>query len=214
MESFLVRTVDSLDSYFMLINQSPKLVPANLQSSFDAAGRSVNKRFEVFFDNFVDQAQGFREYASLVALSIQWRNNVTHFNADNILDEKYLTILKSSQEFFESNCRRLNILDTINHFHNNDSPTFKETASIIAATHRFIQFLDARLLRELGLVEYAFSLLCKPGNLVQVKGITKERAIRKIVVALSRYGFMEDPSDEGLGDKELEVLYDRLISLG
>lgn len=212
--SFLSSSVDALDSYFFMINRSPKLISEELQSLFDATqnARSVFNKFEIIYNRY-NSVIDLRNYGALVAMSIQWRNNRVHFNSNNTLDEKYISVLASESQFFEQECRGLDISLALDHFKNNDPPTFKEMASIINATHRFVQVLDECLIDELDLVSYSFNILLLSwgeNSGARLKTVTKERALEKITKKLIMEGFTPN-STKGLGKKDIELLYDRLI---
>lgn len=212
--SFLASSVDALDSYFFLINRNPKLIPVELQTEFDSKqnARSVFNKFVLVYNKYCDVVN-IRNYGALVAMSIKWRNNLIHFNSSDSLDAQFINVLNSDAVFFEQQCSGLDVSLAIDHFLANKTPTFKEIASIISSTHRFIQELDHCLIADLDLKEFAFNVLSyswDERSRVRLKSVSKARAIGKIANKLVFEGFNRHAS-VGLGKSELEYLYDRLI---
>ena len=60
------------------------------------AGRHVHDKFIAIY-RYLERkgAESIKPYAALVGLAIQWRNNTTHFGAENKLDTKGLRRIKT-----------------------------------------------------------------------------------------------------------------------
>lgn len=210
LKMFLASAVDSLDSYFFMINRNPSILPEDTMRFFDdnKNSRSVNVKFEHLYSRYANVGN-LNKYAALIALAIQWRNNLLHFNSNNSVDAKYIKILESSKPFYKENCCGLDVEIMIEHFHNCNSPTFKETASIISAIHKFVEIVDASLINDLDMKMFARKLLRI--NKIDLRGIERERAIKKMISWLKMCGFYEDELS-GLSDQDFIELYDEFMN--
>lgn len=210
LKMFLASAVDSLDSYFFMINRTPSILPEDLVTIFNdnKNSRSVSAKFMHIYNRY-ENVDHLSEYAALIALAIQWRNNLLHFNSDNSIDAKYIKILESSEQFYKENCCGLDVKIMIEHFHSRSSPTFKETTSLIYSIHKFVEIIDASLINDLDMNIFALKILLK-SNKIDLKGIERERAIQKMISMLKMCGFYEDEF-RGLSDQDFVEIYDEFM---
>jgi hypothetical protein len=143
LHSFLGWAVDSIDMYLSLLNRKPNyLQNASLSSKMDGAGRSVLKKVEAFGEHY----QLHPATLALVDVLITWRNNVFHELADNQIRQSSLDSLSKYATYIEENYRGLVTGDLHEKAHRGGPLTFKETASLINATHNFVQEVDTAIL--------------------------------------------------------------------
>ena len=152
LHSFLASAVDALDVYFSLLNRKPDFIQDSLLSGrIQACGRSVYKKAEVLSEwvNLVQEPQtrGVAEVeAALVEVLITWRNNVQHELADNIVSEKSEKVLKeNAEEILRSYCN-LDPKGLAKKANSGAGMTFKEVASLINATHKYVEYIDSKIL--------------------------------------------------------------------
>ncbi len=152
LNSFLSFAVDGVDMYLTLLNRTPKvLVDLNFSLIFEKAKNSVYNKVlgvEEYFD--IDKT-----LVSLILLLITWRNNLVHGLAENEIRNNYVEQLKKNQTFIKENFRGLLIDDTITRAYEGKYPNFKEVASLINATHMFVQEVDKRILEKMDKLAYA-----------------------------------------------------------
>lgn len=155
--------VDNLDSYFIEANRKPSIIEdKRIRNEYDTIGRSVNKRFELFYQEACKKCNEIDKYAALVALAIQWRNNIVHFGANNELDDKYKFILTQYKAFYMDEFRHLDVTEMLKSFESKDNdPSFKEVTSMINAIHKFVELLDAFFLDSLDIERFKDDILDK-----------------------------------------------------
>jgi hypothetical protein len=80
---------------------------------------------------------------------ITWRNNVFHELADNRVHQKTREALAEHSELICATYRSLLVDGLVAKAEKGEALTFKETASLINATHAFVQEVDAAVLSRL-----------------------------------------------------------------
>lgn len=156
LHSFLGTAVDALDVYFSLLNRKPDYLQDPLFSGeLQACGRSVYKKAKAFSD-WVPAPD---IEAALVEVLITWRNNVMHELADNVISDRSKDTLQRRSEQIASLYCGLNPINLVNKAESADDLTFKETASLIAAVHNFVQATDHHILGKLDRPSLYLSLL-------------------------------------------------------
>lgn len=222
LNSSLAWAVDCLDAYFTKINQSPLLIEdVSLKSKIDGTGRSVYEKYNMYSSYILSnnfKKEDFALYKSFVDLAIQWRNNTTHYNAENVIQKENETILIKNLDLVEEKFCGLKIDETLDHFNKGKSPTFKEVTSLIRSIQNYIEILDIFLLQRLDIVRYANDLLniFFSENINEKKSystLTKERRDIKIKNILLNWSFSESITESGicLHDIDLKKIEENLI---
>lgn len=160
LKSSLAWTVTCLDSYFSQLNRKPKYIQdAQLIQQLDANGRSVYRKFIIFNDHYQEINPS---YIALVDLLITWRNAVIHRNSGNRLLSNTIDTLQKNSSWIEEQFCGLKIDGPggnkgglADRSVAGDPLTFKETASLIAATQYYVQDLDRLILRDVDTVSLA-----------------------------------------------------------
>lgn len=149
----LVWLVDCLDAYLRMTNQAPSMVNDELKQKIDSEenSKSVYKRISLICSTY--NLRG-AEYA-LIDLLICWRNKLTHYNASNDIEDSSRAILIENYEEIKMNYRGLDIKKTLDSFDNRRDPTFKEVASFVSSSINLIRSIDAILISDLDLRDYA-----------------------------------------------------------
>lgn len=156
LKSALAWTVDNLDMYLRLANRLPKLYGEKESNEIAKTKHSVYQKFQCVIDNHPEIDVSTYAYVDLL---ICWRNNTTHFDAENAL-------LPASQTYFSKiientteadkyiNTYHLDIETMMERFIKGSCPTFKETATLINATIHFVELLDNLLLQNISQTQY------------------------------------------------------------
>ena len=92
---------------------------------------------------------------ALIDVLITWRNNLVHELAENSLLDSTKVILKTSAKEIAELYRGLAPDQLPRKAETGEALTFKETASLISASHRFVENVDAAVINRLN-----FSDLC------------------------------------------------------
>lgn len=143
LQSFLGWAVDSIDMYLSLLNRKPDyLQNSALRSQLDGAGRSVLRKAEIYSTHY-DIHPVTR---ALIDVLVTWRNNVFHELADNKIKEESRDALLNGASYISENYRGLEAKDLPSKAEKGGALTFKETASLINAVHRYVQEIDTAVL--------------------------------------------------------------------
>lgn len=196
LDASLSWVVDNLDSYFVEASRKPSIIESEaLNISYTQADRSVNKRFELFYHEARQSDTEIDKYAALVALAIQWRNNTVHYGANNELDRVYRNFLNQHKEFYDNEFRHLDVDAMLESFDSNDGhPSFKEVTSMINAIHKYVECVDAHLLKNLDIVRFKQDLIdkhcskCKQSRR-KINNLTEERKETYLKTLFRQYGF-------------------------
>lgn len=188
--------VDNLDSYFIEANRKPSIIEnERIRNGYDGTGRSVNNRFELFYHEASKACDEIDKYAALVALAIQWRNNIVHFGANNELDKEYKLILTKNKDFYMNEFRHLDVVEMLKSFESKDkNPSFKEVTSMINAIHKFVELLDAFLLDSLDIERFKNDILdkhCSSHKLARrkINSLSEKRKKIYFKTMFRQYGF-------------------------
>ena len=196
MDASLSWVVDNLDSYFIEANRKPSIIEdEKLRKNYDESKRSVNNRFELFFQEARTCDTKLEKYAALVALAIQWRNNTVHFGAKNELGDEYRSILKKNKDFYKDEFRHLDVDDMLKSFDSADGhPSFKELTSMINAIHKYVECIDGFFLASLNIDRFQQALL--DGHYSKCilskrkfNSLTEERKDAYLKTLYKQYGF-------------------------
>ncbi len=151
LKSFLGWAVESLEMYLTELNRKPKeLASEELTAIYSKAGRSIYKKaIAVGEHTNVDPL-----LVALMEILITWRNYTFHYDIDNkIRIESAELLQKSAARISEEFCG----LD-VNQLHetwiSKGDFTFKETASLISATHKYVSEVDQYAVTHIDLFKY------------------------------------------------------------
>ena len=160
LKSALAWTVDNLDMYLRLANRLPRLYGEKESLEIAKTKHSVYQKFRCILDNHPEINVSCFAYVDLL---ICWRNNTTHFDAENTLlpvSQRYFSNLaenSSTDQYCDT--YNLNISAMIERFCHGSCPTFKEVATLINATIHFVECLDNILLQSIDQPQYLESQL-------------------------------------------------------
>jgi hypothetical protein len=142
-QSFLGWAVDSIDLYISLLNRKPKIIQnSSVISALDGVGRSVLKKTQVIAKEYEVSAHSH----ALVDVLITWRNNVFHELADNRIPSESQQALVDYAGFIQTHYRGLVVTNLAAKAEKGADLTFKEASSLINATHKFVELVDAAVL--------------------------------------------------------------------
>ncbi len=180
LDSFLSHAVDGIDLYLTYLNKSPKpIAHKDFELIFEKANRSV-----------YNKVLGIQEYfnadktlTGLVLLLITWRNNLTHYFAENEILGEYEIHLKNKEEEIKSQFCGLEIQQLIPKAHSGKSLTFKEVASLINATNLYVQRIDEIVISKIDFEDFANRTLDyhhknNSGSLLKYKNLPSEKKER------------------------------------
>ena len=160
LKSALAWTVDVLDMYLRLANRFPRLYGEKESLEIAKTKHSVYQKFRCILDNHPEISACYFAYVDLL---ICWRNNTTHFDAENTLlpvSQHYFSKLKESSATDQyCGTYNLNTSAMIDRFSQGNCPTFKEVATLINATIHFVEYLDNLLLQSIDQPQYLESQL-------------------------------------------------------
>lgn len=196
LDATLSWAIDNLDSYFVEAARKPSIIEdASLKSDYEGAERSVNKRFNAFYKAVKRRDGEITKYAALVALAIQWRNNLVHFGAENELGAEYDSFLRSNSDFYYQEFCHLDVDQMLGSFLKKDGhPSFKEVTSMIRAIHKFVEKVDCCLLQSLNEQRFMSDLLDRhyseyKKTKIKINTFTKDRRDSFYLTILRQYGF-------------------------
>lgn len=146
-KSALAWAVDNLDMYLRLCNRLPKLYGKEESLAIANTKHSVYNKFKCIIEHHPSLPVNESAYVDLL---ICWRNTMVHFDADNQL-------MHGSRQYFRNvqsddpveRVYHLDINKMIEHFEHSECPNFKEVATLISMTIRFVENLDRILLGEI-----------------------------------------------------------------
>lgn len=148
LRSFLGATVDALDTYINYIflstiyfqNSSPE------QKIFNINSRSIYyKALHLWKHFWIDPVT-----IALVRVMITWRNHIMHSSADNkITQDDKNTILSNIAIIQNEYCWLIIDKSFFDKVENGGDLTFKEVASLIKASHRYVQDFDEKVIQSI-----------------------------------------------------------------
>lgn len=152
LNSSLAWAVDCLDSYFIMIHRKPKMILNNdftvamskAKRSVYLKAVSVGKHFSIDY-----------KIIAMIEILITWRNNLTHNFAENKISTESIKVLEENTDYIKENFAGLDIKSVLEKAYNGKSPSFKECASLINATHKFVEYIDEEILKQLDKYDYA-----------------------------------------------------------
>lgn len=157
LNSSLAWTVDCLDSYFIMIHRKPKMIiSSTFTSLMSQSNRSVYKKAINIGNYFSIDLR----MIAMIEILITWRNNLTHNFAENQIEKKSESILLDNKSFIKDTFSGLDIEQVLKKAIKGDSPSFKECASLISVTHKFVESIDKKVLEQLNIENYAKNIFC------------------------------------------------------
>jgi hypothetical protein len=195
--------IDALDAYLSLCHKKPTLYQEkNLSDKAGGAERSVNAKFLVLKEYIIPSPEDtFNLVSSLIEVAIQWRNNLVHYFADNVISEETRILLKNNPEYFIDNFQGLNISDLLNRFDSKQTPRFKEITAIIRAIQNFVETADGVLLNKINkeihfidCLDYHLKLNTNTESELKSKtallyNLPAERRLKSLHQTIMNYGF-------------------------
>jgi len=151
----LMSAVDAIDVYLTMLWRSPKWISGDdVEGMYSSAGRSVyNKAMGL---SSILQIQDTTR--AMVEVIITWRNNVTHELANNTLSPSSARILKDKSSECGVHFCGLNPSALEEKANAGSDLTFKETTSLIRATHLFVEEVDSRVIQRLSMEAFSKTL--------------------------------------------------------
>lgn len=209
LKSFLGWAVESLEMYLTELNRKPKeLESEEFTVVFSKAGRSICQK-----------TIGVGEYAKidpvLVALMevlITWRNHTFHYDIDNEIRIGSVDVLRNAADRIREEFCGLEIDQLQDTWKKHGDFTFKETASLISATHKYVSAVDAFALARLDTKKYmtdALELHFRSNEKATQKlhSLPQDKKIRYIKnITADLVGV--DAFDDGVAEQLLESVYD------
>ena len=209
LKSFLGWAVESLEMYLTELNRKPKeLESEELTIIFSKAGRSIYQK-----------TIGVGEYAKvdpvLVALMevlITWRNYTFHYDIDNEIRSESVDILRKAADRIREEFCGLEIDQLQETWQSQGDFTFKETASLISATHKFVSAVDNFALKSLDTKKYmtdALELHFRSNDkaIQKLRSLPQDKKIRFIKnITADLVGL--DVTDERVAEQLLESVSD------
>lgn len=90
---------------------------------------------------------------------VTWRNNVFHELADNKISQESRQALIEHADLIKENYRGLDITNLAEKAEKGGTLTFKETASLINATHNFVQEIDEAVISKFDKLSFCLSAI-------------------------------------------------------
>ena len=144
---------------------------------------------------------------ALVQIGFHWRNRVAHSEASGLVDGDVRGALRLAEKEIRESYSGLDVEELIKHEASGHPPTFKEIASIMAASHRLVEKLDAALATRVDVVQLAEAALkdeiCRGPHGDWVERTlslwpgTPEKTAAKLTRILLISGFQETPTSDG-----------------
>jgi hypothetical protein len=215
----LVFLITALDEYLGEIARLARPSSAELIAALDASRANEKGRRGVIqaFAAFSGAARTVE--LALVESSIEWRNRLIHPGSKARLNSDLRDQLREHARELMDDYHHLKADQLIARFESNqDSPSFKELAGMIAATHRIVRQVDSAILARLDYEQLLLSILKR--HLAEVSrseaqlranriwGRTDQRA-RHAILSLARQNGFATPQEaaaHGLTDKTINKL--------
>lgn len=156
LKSFLGWAVESLEMYLTELNRKPKALDSDKFSDiYSEAGRSIYKKAI----NIGDEMKIDPILIGLVEILITWRNHTFHYDIDNKIRSCSHKILDDNKDKIQEQFCGLDVSLLLENWKNKKDFTFKEVASLISATHKYVENVDQYIIRQLNVENYLFEHL-------------------------------------------------------
>lgn len=205
-------SIDSLDAYLGYLKKHPFDFPQIFKEKIQNERSIYNNLNAVTeFTNYKTDLP-----LSLVHMGIQWRNNLVHFHADNILDFEFSSFIRNTdKDKIQKRFRGLDPQLMYENFDDRKSPTLKEVAAIIQSIHYLVLELD-KTLKEYIDLDILINNLVKENEL-EIQNIiisSPEKRLRKMKQFLLSKGFKKVEKEENkklINDTKIESIIEKCI---
>ncbi|MCL6272277.1 hypothetical protein M3P05_20370 [Sansalvadorimonas sp. 2012CJ34-2] len=172
LQSFLGSAVESLEMYMTELNRKPKeLKSERFTTLFSQANQSIYKKITLIGDELqIDPV-----LISLMEVLITWRNYSFHYDIDNEIRDQSSGILRSERDRIKNEYCGLDSVLLGEKWKKHIDFTFKEAASLISATHKFVQAVDEYIVNNIDLEQYAYD---------SISNMTKEKKFCQKIYSL------------------------------
>jgi hypothetical protein len=187
--------IDSLDAYLGYLKKHPFKFPVEFSEKIQNDRSIYNNLNDVI--NFTKYKTDLP--LSLVHMGIQWRNNLVHYHANNLLDFEFSSSIRNTdKDKIQKRFRGLDPQLMLENFNDHNSPTFKEVAAIIQSVHYLVLELD-KILKEYIDLDILIDHLVRENELEILNIITSnpDKRIRKMKQFLISKGFKDATSKNG-----------------
>lgn len=190
-------SVDGMDGYLGYLNKKYfNFASASLATDLEKL--SVYKKYSSTIRNLSNSED---LQFDLTHLAIQWRNNLIHYHAENPVDEDSWRRLKAaSKKKLGKEYGGLDLNETLTRFKKQETPTFKDVASMVSAIRKSVESID------LYTVNYFDGLLFAQDSIrgdekfcLKMRQTPKLKQKKKMEVFLKSIGFVE--RQEGVESK-------------
>lgn len=196
LQSFLGWAVESLEMYLTELNRKPKeLESEQLTVIYSSAGRSVYKKAI----HVGEHAKVDPLLTALMEVMITWRNYTFHYDIDNEIRPESKALLTKSNDRIKAEFCGLEIELLKKTWENKGDFTFKETASLISATHKFVSAIDLYAISNINYEKYITDAL-----VLNFKGNNKAKQKLKSLPHDKKLRFLSNSIVQILGIEEKE----------
>lgn len=193
LKSFLGWAVESLEMYLTELNRKPKELESEAVTVlFSKAGRSIYQKAILIGEH----AEVDPVLVALMEVLITWRNYTFHYDIDNQIRSESVILLRNSAERIRSEFCGLEIDQLQETWESQGDFTFKETASLISATHKYVSAVDDYALSNLDTSRYV-------GDALELHFRGNDKAAQKLrsLPNEKKLRFLQNIVSEALGVK-------------
>lgn len=208
LKSFLGWAVESLEMYLTELNRKPKeLESEELTSIYSRAGQSIYKK-TIWVG---EHAKVDPVLIALMEVLITWRNYTFHYDIDNTIRSESVELLRNSADRLREEFCGLEIDQLQETWKNQDDFTFKETASLINATHKYVSAVDAFAITQINKTKYMTDALelhfrSNKKAIQKLRSLPQEKKIR-FIKSITTDLVGVDVFKEGEAEQLLESVY-------
>lgn len=145
LSTFLSSAVDGIDLYLNVLCEEPRIILDNNYFKEFSELRFVSAKFTLASEYFKTN----NVINSLCRLLITIRNIHVHNGANNNISDEDIKCLLGNKENIEKEYCGCNIEQLISKIKTKESITFKEVATLIKATHKFVEEVDTKIISKI-----------------------------------------------------------------
>jgi len=146
LKSFLATTVDAIDMYLCeIFKWREHLTNKEIVKIYDSNGRSIWNKATKLGDYYELE----KPLTELVEILITWRNNVVHFNVQNMVRDETKETIKDYSDSIIEEFRGMDASNIVEKAEKGLAFSFKEAASLIHAAHEFVMKLDEKIISDI-----------------------------------------------------------------
>ncbi|NQZ79967.1 MAG: hypothetical protein HRT52_03010 [Colwellia sp.] len=211
LQSFLGWAVESLEMYMTELNRKPKeLESESFTSLFSQANQSIYKKVILIADEIqVDQV-----LIALMEVLITWRNHSFHYDIDNEIRLQSQNVLIEEKERINHEFCGLDSTLLKKTWEQGGDFTFKETASLISATHKFVEAIDNYAIRNIDIERYIFDSIAprikNPKSIQKIKSLPNAKK-KRYIETLSKNITGIDKIDDDTCSSIVKRVYSEII---